>query len=78
MFSYFYLQMSNFMCSHNDTAETASILNDSNAVDFFQTFVHNAGTANICKTFFVLIHFLAQMCFKEQKNVEKKNNNNCN
>lgn len=45
-----YLQVSNFMCGHNDTAETASILNDGNTVDFFQTLVHNAGTTNICKT----------------------------
>jgi hypothetical protein len=42
--------MANFMGSDDNSAETASILNDGNAVYLLEPFVDHASTANISKT----------------------------
>lgn len=47
----FNLQMANFMGSNNYSAETTSIFDDCNTVDFFKAFVYDTCTANIRKSY---------------------------
>lgn len=43
--------MTNFVSGNNDTAETTGVFNDSHTVHFFQAFIHNASTANVCEAY---------------------------
>lgn len=44
-------QMSDFVCGHNDAAESAAVLDDGHAVHLLQSLVHHARTAHVRESF---------------------------
>ena len=53
-----YLQMADFMSSDDNSRETAGVFDDGHAVDFLQTLVDDASSADVCESCSVFAVFL--------------------
>lgn len=64
------LQMTNFMGCHNDTAETAGVLDDGHAVDLLQSLVHDAGASDVCEAFSGICYLVCKKTETEREQIE--------